>query len=91
MEKARDDSFPYDAYKHIYLSYHLTMAFGPDFARELTDAHETIPNNTAAERKMDFINNEIGRNYALSGISPDYLLQRLLSDPQVIRDPAVVR
>lgn len=91
MEKGNNDSFPEDAYKHIYWSYHLTRAFGPDLAKEITDAHETIPNNTKNERKMDFQNNAIGRKYAKENISAIEMKNRVNHSPEVIRQPDEVR
>ena len=90
-EKNKNASFPEDAYKHIYWSYHLTREFGPDLAKEITDAHETIPNNTENERKMDFHNNEIARKYADEYLSLDELKKRVLFSSEVIRNPNEVR
>lgn len=86
-EKSKHDGFPDDAFKHIYWSYHLTKTFGADFAQEITDAHETLPNNTPEQRKMDFHNNEIGRKIASGNLSVDELNSFVLNSPEVIRDP----
>ena len=85
-----DPTFPVDAYKHIYWSYQITRAFGPEFAKTFTDTHETKPNNTADEREMDFRNNAFGRSYAVEGVREEQLIQRLLQDKRVIRQPADV-
>ncbi len=90
-EKERDPSFPEDAYKHIYWSYHLTQAFGPEFAKEITDAHETNLNNTENEHKMDFHNNKVGRKYADENITASQLRNRVLNSKEVIRDPGELR
>jgi hypothetical protein len=87
MKKSERDEFPDDAYKHIYWSYHLTRTFGPEFAKQITDAHETLPNNTPQQRKMDFNNNEIGRNLAERNLSADELEHIILNSPEVIRSP----
>ncbi|HTL47728.1 MAG TPA: hypothetical protein VL688_06660 [Verrucomicrobiae bacterium] len=77
-----------DAYKHILWSYLLTREYGPDFAKVVTDAHENgSATNTAADHKMDFNNNIVGRRYALSGIPESGLLSRMLQDPSVIQHP----
>lgn len=87
FEKDKDSSFPEDAYKHLYWSYQLTREFGPDLAKEITDAHETIPNNTLNERKMDFHNNEVGRKYAGEKLSSHELKNRVLYSDEIIRSP----
>jgi hypothetical protein len=86
-EKNKDASFPDDAYKHIYWSYQLAREFGPDLAKEITDAHETIPNNTANERIMDYHNNEVGRKYATEKLSSHELKNRVLHSEEIIRSP----
>lgn len=91
FELSKNASFPEDAYKHIYWSYYLTREFGPDLAKEITDAHETLPNNTENERKMDFHNNEVGRKYANEILSANELKKRTLVSNEIIRDPNEVR
>lgn len=86
-KETEDPSFPVDAYKHIYWSYQLAKAFGPDFAKTFTDTHETKPNNTADEREMDFRNNAFGRFYATEGVKEEQLIPTLLNDTRVIRQP----
>jgi len=85
--KSNHSDFPDDAFKHIYWSYHLSRTFGPDFAKEITDAHETLPNNTAQQRAMDFHNNEIGRKLVSKNLSVEELKKIVLKSPQVIRYP----
>jgi hypothetical protein len=87
MKKSKHDEFPDDAFKHVYWSYHLSRTFGIDFAQEITDAHETLPNNTPEQRKMDFHNNEFGRNLATRNLSVDELERIILNSPDVIRSP----
>ena len=86
-KKSENEQFPEDAFKHIYWSYHLSRTFGVDFAKELTDAHETLPNNTPQERQMDFNNNEVGRNLASRSLSVNELERIILTSPDVIRTP----
>lgn len=86
-EKSRQNDFPDDAYKHVYWSYHLTRTFGPEFSKEITDAHETLPNNTPSQRKMDFHNNEIGRKLASKSLSVEDLRKHVLNSKDVIRFP----
>jgi hypothetical protein len=78
---------PEDAYRHVLWSYLLTKKFGPEFAEIVTDAHETLPTNTAAERRMDFHNNRIGRDYAQRGIRRERILWLVKNDVNVIRYP----
>jgi len=82
----RDRQVPEDAYRHILWSYLLTNAYGAGFARQVTDAHEEGPTgNTEAERKMDYHNNRIGRQYAKEELGRGKILSRVQSDTKVIR------
>ena len=80
-------SVPEDAYRHILWSYLLTQKFGETFAEMVTDAHEVLPTNTAAERKMDFHNNQLGRQYAAQGTKQDRILWLVNNDRKVIKYP----
>lgn len=91
FEKSKHKTFPEDAYRHIYWSYHLTRAFGPELAKEITDAHETEIGNTEKEHQMDYHNNEVARNYAKEILSTDEIINRVLHSPEIIRDPNEVR
>lgn len=54
-----------DAFKHAYMSWHLSWYYGEDKAKELGDIHENeTPNAPNYERNMDLWNNEIGREIA---------------------------
>ena len=88
---ARDRSIPEDAYRHVLWSYLLTRAFDEPFAQQVTDAHEILPTNTAAERRMDYINNLIGREYARRGVTQNQILYLVHNDPQVVRSPEEVQ
>ena len=83
----RDRSVPEDAYRHVLWSYLLTQKFGPEFAETVTDAHETLPTNTAAERRMDFHNNRIGREFAQQGVKRERILWLVKNHRDVIRYP----
>ena len=84
--RQKDSSVPEDAYRHVLWSFLLTRAYGADFAKVVTDAHEEgETGNTALERKMDYHNNEIGRSYAKKGYSESSLLGRAMTDAEVIR------
>jgi len=87
LEKAQDKSFPEDAYRHIYWSYNLTREFGPELAKEITDAHETAPGNTRQERLMDYHNNEIARGLAGELLSEADIKKLVLTSPEIIRNP----
>ena len=54
-------------------------------AKEITDAHETIPGNTPQERKMDYHNNAVGQKYASKSLSLDALKKLVLHSSEVIR------
>lgn len=78
---------PEDAYRHVLWSYLLTQAYGEHFATAVTDAHEQgKTDNSPAEHQMDYINNAVGRTYAAQHYTRDELIDRLLSDPAVIRE-----
>jgi len=81
---------PEDAYRHVLWSFLLTQKFGESFAEQVTDAHEVLPTNTAAERQMDFHNNSIGRLYAERGETRDRILWLVANDRRVIKSPQEV-
>lgn len=76
-----------DALRHVAWSFLLTREFGPEFAKEVTDAQEAKPGNTANERAMDFHNNAVGRRFASDGTQLADLPGLVGSDPNVIRHP----
>ncbi|TVR50861.1 MAG: hypothetical protein EA425_08565 [Puniceicoccaceae bacterium] len=77
-----------DVYRHVYWSYLLTDAFGPEFAEKVTDAHEFgLTGNTPEKSRMDLHNNAVGRDYALRGVPRDEVVQRIRTDPWVRREP----
>lgn len=84
---AKDATVPEDAYRHVLWSFLLTKEFGPEFARQVTDAHEVgaVKYNAEADHRMDYNNNEVGRNYAKKGYAEGLILQMVRTDPQVIR------
>jgi hypothetical protein len=95
----RDPHIPEDAFRHVWWSYHLTKAFGPEFSKELTDAHEfrsdsqemgSTVRNIETNHAMDYHNNKIGSDYALQGYPEGSLLERTMKDPDVIRSPSEV-
>jgi hypothetical protein len=90
-EKNMDGSFPEDAYRHVYWSYHLTREFGAELAKEITDAHETAPGNTQNERLMDFHNNELGRKLATGTLSETEIKNLVLKSKDVIRSADEIR
>ncbi len=88
----REQGFSEDAYRHVLWSYLLTRRFGPDLAKEVTDAHELgLTDNTEADHRMDYRNNEVGRRYALNGLPRDRLPEKFRSDPAIIRSPEQAR
>lgn len=77
---------PTDAYRHVLWSYLLTKAYGEEFAKKVTDAHEQgKTDNTPAEHQMDYANNSVGRRYATQNYKRNEVLDRLLKDPEVIK------
>ena len=86
--KRRDDQVPQDAYRHVLWSFLLTRQYGAPFAERVTDAHEQgDTGNTPAEREMDLHNNAIGRRWAEQDLRRKQILERVLSDPDVIGEP----
>lgn len=85
--RRRDPNLPFDAFRHVYWSYLLTKRFGPEFAEQVTDAHEigATYENSEADRRMDLHNNAVGRAWALAGVPESEILQRVLTDEHVIR------
>ena len=78
---------PEDAYRHVLWSYLLTMEYGPEFSKSVTDAHEEGDDtNTEADHKMDYNNNAVGRDYAARQYERNEILGHLLRDPRVIRE-----
>ena len=81
-------AIPEDAYRHVLWSYLLTKEYGPGFAEQVTNAHEVgSRTNTEADHRMDYNNNAVGRQYAAQGELEANILNRLLYDPAVIREP----
>lgn len=83
-----DRSFPEDAFRHVYWSYHLTRQLGPELAKQITDAHETAPGNTSKERSMDFHNNEVGRDLANTNLSETQIRNLVLNSANIVRQPS---
>jgi hypothetical protein len=84
----RNPEVPEDAYRHVLWSYLLMRRFGEDFAEQVTDAHEVgDPAESAAEHKMDYHNNAIGRAYARAGHPELSIMTRVMIDRQVMREP----
>lgn len=52
-----------DAFRHAFWSARLTQAYGADWARQFTTAHEAVPgtiNNSGVREAMDLYNNSVG-------------------------------
>ena len=81
-----------DAYRHVLWSFLLTREYGPDFAKEVTDAHELTDDpeekndpDAEAHHNRDLNNNEVGRKYAALGYSEAAILSHVMTDPTVLR------
>ena len=73
-----DRSIAEDSYRHVLWSYLMTREFGAEFAQEVTDAHETGAfNESASDRALDLINNDLGRRYAAQGLPESELADKL--------------
>ena len=54
-----------DAFKHAYMTWHLSWYYGDQKAKELGDMHENeTPNAPHGEKNMDLWNNAMGREIA---------------------------
>jgi hypothetical protein len=84
---AKDATVPEDAYRHVLWSFLLTKEFGPEFAEQVTNAHEigAVNRNTEADHRMDYNNNKVGRDYVKAGYAEGLILQKVRTDSQVIR------
>ena len=87
VEKSKNKQFPEDAFRHIYWSYNLTRELGPKLAKEITDAHETVPGNTPQEREMDYNNNAVGQKYASKSMDVEAIKDLVLHSEEVIKHP----
>lgn len=77
----------YDTFRHVFWSYYLTQTFGADFARRVTDAHETgDASNTARESEKDRRNNALGIEYARRKLSEQDVAKIILSDPRILQN-----
>jgi hypothetical protein len=76
----------YDAYKHVLWSYLLTKAFGAEFARNITDAHETSE-DSVSDYFIDRTNCAAGREFAESGYKENDLLALVREGREVVIAP----
>ncbi len=97
----QDPNFPEDAYRHTLWSYLLTKMYGEKFAKEATDAHEAYADEEEIQKMgriswesasyQDLVNNAVGRQYAAMGYPESAILERVLTDPAIIRDNEAVK
>jgi hypothetical protein len=81
-----DRAYGEDFTRHVIWSYWLTRTFGPDFAQQVTDAHEAgATDNTEAEHRQDYANNLVGRTYAAAKKSENQVLKLIKTDPLIMR------
>ena len=76
-----------DALRHVSWSFRLTQEFGAEFAKQVTDAHETQLGNTPNEHVMDYNNNAVGRIFAESGVRYEDLPLHVLAHEDIVRSP----
>ncbi len=88
----RDPEILYDVIRHIFWSYWLTKAYGAEFARRTTDAHEIgDTGNTAQESEKDRHHNALGIDYAEKKMTEDQVEKMIFKDPRVIRKKKAVK
>lgn len=84
--KNRDPEILYDVPRHIFWSYWLTQEFGPDFAREVTSAHEIGDTSSSlANTAIDHHHNELGIEYAKRQLTGAEVERLIFEDPRVVR------
>lgn len=66
-----------DAFRHTYATVLMAGAFGEEFTRRFTSAHEARPDNPARQEAMDLHNNEVGRRIAAENLDADELAERV--------------
>lgn len=76
-----------NCYRHVLWSFLLTRQYGEVFAKQVTDAHEMIP-DIEGDRDIDLRNNEVGRRFALEGTAEAAILNRLLTDRWAVLNAA---
>lgn len=82
----RDSEIVYDIPRHIFWSYYLAKAYGGDFAREATNAHELgDKTNSTEESEKDRHHNALGIEYAERKLSEEQVEKMIFSDPRVFR------
>jgi hypothetical protein len=97
----QNPKIPEDAYRHTLWSYLLTKMYGEPFAKEVTDAHEAYMDeeeirkagliNWNSASYQDLVNNAAGRQYAAMGYPESSILERVLTDPAIVRDDDAVK
>lgn len=97
----QDPKIPEDAYRHTLWSYLLARMYGEPFAKEVTDAHEAYADEEELKKAdrisfniasyQDLVNNAAGRQYAAMGYPESTILDRVMTDPAVIRDHEAVK
>ena len=84
--KGRDPQIVYDVPRHIYWSYFLAKAYGAEFAREATNAHEIGDQlNSAVESDKDRHHNSLGIEYAQKNLSESEVEKMIFSDSRILR------
>lgn len=78
-----------DAFRHAFWSARLTQAFGAEWARAFTSAHEANPGNTAGAEAMDLHNNSVGirigqANPGASEAELSHLIEAALNDGEMV-------
>lgn len=87
----RDPEITYDTFRHIFWSYWLTKAYGAEFARETTNAHEIGDiTNSPEESDKDRHHNALGVEYAEKGLSEEDVEKIIFEEPRIVRKPVKV-
>ncbi|HRK62396.1 MAG TPA: hypothetical protein PLY88_07615 [Candidatus Omnitrophota bacterium] len=82
----RDPEIAYDTIRHIFWSYWLAKAYGREFAKLTTDAHEIDDEtNSAEESEKDRHHNALGIEFAEKELTESQVEKMIFEDPRVIR------
>lgn len=82
---ASDPVYVEDPTRHVLWSYWLARTYGPDFALEVSEAHEVGSDNSAEESARDRANNELGRAYVADGKTEGQVVHLIRKDPRLVR------
>lgn len=82
---AADPGYNEDSTRHVLWSYWLNRTFGPEFANQVTEAHEVGSDNTPEESARDRSNNALGKEFAVTKKTEGQVVHLAKTDPRVVK------